>query len=108
VENPRATTRRKIVAAVEVAGIEINNLDARRRMLAETGRTVGSLNARGVLRVIEEARWRWPERWDRDQRRKKETCLRVRRGRHEYILRRRQVRPGDEILPWPDDAERWT
>jgi hypothetical protein len=60
---PDAKTRRKIVAAVEAAGIKIRNLDAERRRIAETGRSA-SYHPRAVLRRIEESRWRWPEKWD--------------------------------------------
>jgi hypothetical protein len=60
---PDARTRRKIVAAVEAAGIKIRNYDAWRRMIHETGRRV-QLNARGILARIEEEMWRWPEKWD--------------------------------------------
>jgi hypothetical protein len=35
-----------------------------------------SLGARGVLRVVEESWWRWPEKWDADQRRDRATCVR--------------------------------
>lgn len=60
---PDAKTRRKIVAAVEAAGVKIRNLDSYREMLAETGRSA-SYSPRAVLRHIEEQRWRWPEKWD--------------------------------------------
>jgi hypothetical protein len=106
VKNPKAPTRRWIVAAVEAAGIEIHNLDAWRRSMAERG-MMPSLSGWGVYRLIEEMRWRWPEKWDRQQARQRRTCLIVRRGRMEYILKRREVKPSDEVLPWPDDEEVW-
>jgi hypothetical protein len=106
VENPRARTRRKIVAAVEAAGIEIHNYDGWRRRLRESRMHV-SLTGEGCLLRIEEQRWRWPEKWDNDRRQKRATCVRVRRGRLEYVLKRERLKPGDEILPWPDDEERW-
>jgi hypothetical protein len=107
VENPKASTRRKIVEAVEGAGIEIDDLDGWRRSIAETGRCV-SLGAAGAMRVMEEWRWRRPEYWDDDRRRQRETCVHVRRRSLEYTLKCRHAEPGDEILPWPDDEERWT
>ena len=106
VENPAAATRRKIVAAVEAAGIEIHDYDGWRQWLVESGVYV-SLTPAGVLTRIEEQRWRWPEKWDRDDKRKRKTRVIVRRGRLEYILKRKHVEPGDKILPWPDNEERW-
>jgi hypothetical protein len=51
-------------------------------------------------------RWRWPEKWDDDNRRQRATCHLIRRGQIEYILEHERVKPEDEILPWPDDEER--
>ena len=61
------------------------------------------LTAGGVL----ESKWRWPEEWDSREADKRRNCVRVRRGRLEYILEHERVKPGDEILPWPDCEERW-
>jgi hypothetical protein len=60
---PDAKMRRKIVAAVDAAGIKVHNYDAWRQQLAESGMHV-QLTADGHLRMAEEARWRWPEEWD--------------------------------------------
>ena len=76
-ENPSARTRRKIVAAVEAAGIEIHNCDAWRQRLAKRRMHV-QLTPEGQLKRIEERRWRWPEKWDNDRR--QGNRVRVRRG----------------------------
>jgi hypothetical protein len=95
------------VAAVEAAGIEIDNDDYRRQRIADTGLRV-QLSARGVLRLIAESKWRWPEEWDERQAEKRRTRVRVRRGGFvEYILKPEALKPGDEVLPWPDEEERW-
>jgi hypothetical protein len=102
VENPKASTRRRIVAAVKAVGIEIRSLDGWRRSMDERG-MMPSLNGLGVALLLAEARWRWPEKWDRQQARKRRTRVILRRGGMEYILKRKEVKPGDEVLPWPDD-----
>jgi hypothetical protein len=95
VARPDAMTRRKIVAAVEAAGIEIRNSDDGRQTIAETGRKVSPSG--------EELRWRWPEEWDSRQRNR----VYIRRGFYEFFLEREQLQAGDEILPWPDWEKWW-
>jgi hypothetical protein len=106
VENPKASTRRRIVAAVEAAGIEIDNSDGLRRSMDERG-IAPSFTGYGVALLVAEARWRWPEKWDRQRARRRRTRVVLRRGGMEYILKRKEVKPGDELLPWPDDNEVW-
>lgn len=60
VAQPDAKTRRKIVAAVEAASIEIYDL---RKGLAESFAHV-QLTGDGMLAIIEQARWCEPEEWD--------------------------------------------
>jgi hypothetical protein len=45
--------------------------------------------------------------WDAEQQHKRETCFLVKRGQLHYVLARERLKPGDEILPWPDDEEQW-
>jgi hypothetical protein len=63
VTRPDAKTRRKIVAAVEAAGIEIRNYDSLREWVAEHNAHV-SLTGDAMFGIVEEARWRRPEEWD--------------------------------------------
>jgi hypothetical protein len=63
VEQPDAKTRRRIVAAVEAAGIEIHNFDDFRQRLADTNIHV-QLTGDAMIAIAEEARWRDPEEWD--------------------------------------------
>jgi hypothetical protein len=60
VTRPDAKTRRKIVAAVEAAGIEIYDL---RKGLADTFAHV-QLTGDGKLAIVEQSRWCEPEEWD--------------------------------------------
>jgi hypothetical protein len=106
VKNPKAPTRRRIVEAVEAAGIKINNLDGWRRSMAERGINP-SLSGYGAARLLAESQWRWPERWDKDMQRQRRTCVLVQRGRLQYILKRKALKAGDEVLPWEDDEEVW-
>jgi hypothetical protein len=62
-ENPDAKTRRKIVATVEAAGIEIHNYDGLREWAADTCIHL-SLTGEAMVGLAEEARWRHPEEWD--------------------------------------------
>jgi hypothetical protein len=63
VEHPDAKSRRKIVAAVEAAGIEIHNFDGFRQWLADTNIHV-QLAGDAMIAIAEEARWRDLEEWD--------------------------------------------
>ena len=63
VTRPDAKTRRRIVAAVEAAGIEIYNLDGLRQRLADTGMHIAP-SGELVSALMWEAAWRWPEEWD--------------------------------------------
>jgi len=63
VTRPDAKTRRRIVAAVEAAGIEIHNFDDLRQPAAETFVHI-SLTADAMSAMVEESRWREPEKWD--------------------------------------------
>jgi hypothetical protein len=63
VKDPDAKTRRKIVAAVEAAGIEIYNYDDLRQSAADT-RIHISLTPEAMVGLVEESRWRRPEEWD--------------------------------------------
>ena len=56
-----AEARRRIIAAVERAGIKIRNFDSFRAWIKKTGMHV-SLTGQGWIELIEEANWRWPER----------------------------------------------
>jgi hypothetical protein len=106
VKNPKAETRRKIVAAVEAAGIEIHNYDGFRQRIAESG-MMPSLNGIGSTGLIQEAKWRWPEKWDSEQADVVANRVLVRRGRMQYVLEPEGLKSGDEVLPWPDDEEVW-
>ncbi len=62
---PDAATRRRIVAAVEAAGIQIHNWDGFRQWCEHhTGGLLPSLTAEAMFAMEEEHRWRWPEEYD--------------------------------------------
>jgi hypothetical protein len=63
VARPGAKTRRKIVVAVEAAGIEIRSYESLRKSLNETFAHV-SLTGDAMFAFVEEAMWRRPEEWD--------------------------------------------
>ncbi len=63
VEHPDAKTRRRIVAAVKAAGIEIHSFDDFRQWLADTNIHV-QLTGDAMIAMVEETRWRDPEEWD--------------------------------------------
>ena len=101
-ENPSATTRRKIVAAVEAAGIEIHNCDAWRQRLAKRRMHV-QLTPEGQLKRIEEEVALAGEVGQRPTARQP----RPRPARAlEYILERERLKPGDEIQQWHEHEER--
>src|SRR5262245_53786168 len=66
-----AAARRRIIAAIERAGIRIRNYDGLREWIKRTGCSV-SLKGEVMIGLIEEGNWRWPERhFDRNGTRNK-------------------------------------